>query len=393
LVGKEYGKLKWRKVMPNVGFYDTGEVEFFNSEGVIWVRNRDQSVSDNFTVNDAHFNVPSAVKSDSLVVNDALVNNATINKSDTLIFDDAISSRSIVKDIQEQIILIDLTIKNIVASRQDALIINDALANNATINKSDTLTVADAINSRNALKTLQEQVELFDSIVSKSFVIQKNDIIRIIDAIEIHRIFMLALYDSINISDIYNKEAKPHFYDNIFLDDAYQRIVDYHRTYEDHLAIVDSLFTVLNKGILDLFRDMVLPQKIREVFCSLKIKEVVCSTKIRQVLCTPIHLQESTDMLTFSPKQNGEEYYNIFNFARVITPLTTMVTATVTVYDESGVDVSSTLLDTTKTKIIGTKVYAWVRGGSEQTYKLTCRITMSNEEKFEQDATMQVTEV
>jgi uncharacterized Zn finger protein len=65
----------------------------------------------------------------------------------------------------------------------------------------------------------------------------------------------------------------------------------------------------------------------------------------------------------------------------------------VIVYDEAGAVVTSTLTDDTKLTIVNSKVYVWVRGGNEQTYKITCKIVMSNGEKFEQDAELEVTEV
>ena len=98
-------------------------------------------------------------------------------------------------------------------------------------------------------------------------------------------------------------------------------------------------------------------------------------------------------MLEFSPKQSFEEYYVVFNFSRVITPLTTILSTLVTVYDESDVEVTDILTDSTKLSVLGSKVYVWVRGGSEQIYKITCKIYMSNNERFEQDAELQVQEV
>jgi len=96
----------------------------------------------------------------------------------------------------------------------------------------------------------------------------------------------------------------------------------------------------------------------------------------------------------FSTKQNWEEYFVVFNFVRVITPLTSILTADVYVYDESGTDVTSSLTDPSKLQVSGgTKVFVWVQGGSEQTYKITCKIVMSNGEKFEQDASILVEEV
>jgi hypothetical protein len=172
----------------------------------------------------------------------------------------------------------------------------------------------------------------------------------------------------------------------------------------------DDFEATLITGIAELFRDMVIAEKVKSVLSQLKVKQVLSKTILRevlsentrqvnidirrrQVMCTPVNEQGTTDLLAFSPKQNWEEYYVAFNFARVITPLTTIASTDIRVYDESGAEVSETLTDDTKTQITGTKVFVWVRGGTEQTYKITCKITMSNGEKFEQDATLEVTEV
>jgi hypothetical protein len=146
-----------------------------------------------------------------------------------------------------------------------------------------------------------------------------------------------------------------------------------------------TLYFIPGVGIVALFRDIITP---------LKTKQVTAEHRIKQVLCTPILLQGENDMLEFSTKQNWEEYFVVFNFVRVITPLTSILTADVYVYDESGTDVTSSLTDPSKLQVSGgTKVFVWVQGGSEQTYKITCKIVMSNGEKFEQDASILVEEV
>ena len=98
-------------------------------------------------------------------------------------------------------------------------------------------------------------------------------------------------------------------------------------------------------------------------------------------------------MLEFDNKQSREEYYVDFNFARRVTPGTVIETTEVTVYDEDNNDVTSILTDPSQIVISGYKVYIWVRGGTEQTYKITCIVTMDNSEKFEEDASLTVAEV
>lgn len=181
--------------------------------------------------------------------------------------------------------------------------------------------------------------------------------------------------------------------------------------FAETIIIIDNFSAVLFTDIARLFRDIILPEKIREIIDSSRIRQVLLSEKEkqvtsevrerqieseerkRQVLCTPINLQGEDDMLEFSPKQSYEEYFVVFNFARVITPLTEIESVDVKAYDASEVDVTSTFTDQSKTSVTGTKVYVWVRDGSEQVYKLTCKIVMDNGEKFEQDATIEVVEV
>ena len=131
---------------------------------------------------------------------------------------------------------------------------------------------------------------------------------------------------------------------------------------------------------------------LTQVMVSVKVR-LINSNKNRQVVCTPVHKQKEGIMLEFSPKQSFEEYYISFNFSRVITPLTNIESATVVVVDEAGEDVTDELTDVSKQNIDGNKVTVWVMGGDEQIYKITCQIVMDNGEKFEQDATIQVTEL
>ena len=97
-------------------------------------------------------------------------------------------------------------------------------------------------------------------------------------------------------------------------------------------------------------------------------------------------------MYVFGVKQNWEEYYVSFNFVRVIANDTEIVSSDVIVYDAQGAIVTETIIDAEKTLINGAKIFVFVRGGSEQTYKLTCRITCANGEKYEEDAELSVIE-
>lgn len=146
---------------------------------------------------------------------------------------------------------------------------------------------------------------------------------------------------------------------------------------------------IIDKKIKSVFE----VKELTQVVAAVKIKECVVTKKVRVVTCTPSNKQRRDDMLEFSPKQNREEYFLSFNFARVISPLTTISEATITIVNEEGTDVTDTLTDISRQNIVGSKVNFWIRGGNEQTYKITCVITMDNGEVFEQDATIEVIEV
>ena len=162
---------------------------------------------------------------------------------------------------------------------------------------------------------------------------------------------------------------------------------------QETLVLSDRVVAVLFTSVAKIFRDSVLPEKVREVIGESRVKQIILSERVRQVTCTPVDLQEDDDMLEFSPKQAYEEYYVVFNFARVITPLTLIESTVVTAEDADGEDVTATFTDESKLVVVGNKVYVWVRGGTEQVYKITCKIVMDNGEKFEQDAQLEVTEV
>lgn len=98
------------------------------------------------------------------------------------------------------------------------------------------------------------------------------------------------------------------------------------------------------------------------------------------------------EMYSFGDKQNWDQYYVSFNFVRLIAPDAEIQSADIIVYDASGVDVTDTMIDAEKTLIVGTKVLVWVRGGSQQIYKITCRIVCDNEERFEEDGELPVIE-
>jgi len=328
--------------------------------------------------------------------------------SDSVSFSDTLNNKNIIKALQESLTFLDDTIKNVVMpDLQDSLILADAIVKNVQLKKSDQLSLSDAITNKNIIKALQDQITLTDSIVKNLLMVLQDSLI-LADA-PAKNILIPNLEDSFSVADaIDSKNVIISKSDTITLSDVLWKNTVHQ--IQDLFVLRDDFEATLITGVAELFRDMVIAEKIKSVLSQLKVKQIlskimtreVSSENIRQVnleprrrqvMCTPVDEQGTNDLLVFSPKQAWEEYYVAFNFARVITPLTTIQSTVILVYDEAGTEVSETFTDDTKTQITGAKVFVWVRGGTEQTYKITCRIIMSNGEKFEQDATLEVTEV
>lgn len=314
-------------------FFNSGDVEFTNSFDILW--GDEGGLAKNITT----------PKADDIIISDKNIKNIQINKFDGMIISDTF-------------------IKNIDLSLSDQIYLTDR-RNNDNIyffdsndieffNTQDILWREDDVLAKNVTVPRQDYISLSDILTQKNVVISLQDTVRLIDAISNNLLFYLG--DTIIFQDSNNRNV------TVCLDDIF-KIIDYYRIIE-------------HEAVGKLWRDMVLS-----------------ATRLRQIICVPIHRQKEEEMLQFSPKQSFEEYYAVFNFSKVITPLTTIETTEVIVYDASGVVVTDTLTDNTKLTVVGSKVYVWVRGGSEQIYKITCKIEMDNGEKFEQDAELEVTEV
>lgn len=95
----------------------------------------------------------------------------------------------------------------------------------------------------------------------------------------------------------------------------------------------------------------------------------------------------------FRAKQPWEAYYITMDFFRDIDDGARIVSATVKVVDGSGEDKTDTMTDANKQIISGQKVIIWICGGTEDTYKVTCKIETSSGEKYELDAYQEVIEL
>lgn len=92
----------------------------------------------------------------------------------------------------------------------------------------------------------------------------------------------------------------------------------------------------------------------------------------------------------FGQKQSYEEYYNTFDFFRIIASDEIDV-ASIIVVDPEGEDVTDDLTDISRQIIMGSRVHVFVQGGeSGKTYKFTCKIETEIGERYEMDATMKV---
>lgn len=363
-------------------------------------------------------------KSDSVDIADAIVKNVSILLQDSIDITDALITNTI-KDLQEQIIFTDGIIKNITIVKDDHAHFYDNinLFMGFLVTLNDTVVFRDSI-SKNIDHPIDDTFNLYDAIV-KNASIPEQDIINLSDGLIKNA--QVNLQDAIIISDtiinnlsfalqdqvifidsIIRKNIGLGKSDTIILSDSLYRNMIHHL--QDLFVLRDDFSATLITGVAEYFRDMVISGKVKSVLSQLKVKQILSKVmtrealsenirqvnlepRRRQVMCTPVDEQGTNDLLEFSTKQTWEEYYVAFNFARVITPLTTIQSTVILVYDEAGTEVSETLTDDTKTQITGAKVFVWVRGGTEQVYKITCRITMSNGEKFEQDATLEVVEV
>jgi len=99
-------------------------------------------------------------------------------------------------------------------------------------------------------------------------------------------------------------------------------------------------------------------------------------------------------MEAFDPKQPYEAYYMDFDFVNDIVAPDEISTATITVTDPDGADVTSILVSSVKQNIESPKVYFWIQAGtSGKTYTITCKIVTDNGEKYEMEGTIVVAEI
>lgn len=353
------------------------------------VKNTVQTLTDSINLSDANENNTSKPLADNINLTDDNIKSVIQSLADNISLTDS-DMKSVIQSLADNISLTDSNVKNTVMPLTDNISLADSNLKNITQILSDNITVSDLITAKSFIKSLSDIVTFVDS-TEKGLTYNLDDTFNLSDAIQNN--FTLPLNDSITLTDnLVNFNITVCLADAIVFRDSYRRNFIYHLN--DILRITDYFRIVEHEAVGKIWRDAVLiASKVKQVLASVKVREITPTTRIRQVLCVPIHRQKEEEMLEFSPKQSYEEYYAVFNFAKVITPSTVISTTEVVVYDESGTVVTSTLTDDTKLTVVGAKVYVWVRNGSEQTYKITCKIVMDNGEKFEQDAELEVTEV
>lgn len=97
-----------------------------------------------------------------------------------------------------------------------------------------------------------------------------------------------------------------------------------------------------------------------------------------------------------SVKQPNEEYQIEIDFAEVLDDESvSALDSAQCIKDSDDSDVSSSMLDSNKDSISGTKYYLWVQGGAAgATYTITLRITSdTTSSKFEYDFKLPVVEI
>lgn len=93
-------------------------------------------------------------------------------------------------------------------------------------------------------------------------------------------------------------------------------------------------------------------------------------------------------------KQPYEEYYISFDFTRWVGEDTILTATAGAVDNETGEDVTDSVIAVESQAITGPVVSVWVKAGQTgATYKITCRITVSDGSKYELDAFLPVLEV
>jgi hypothetical protein len=92
------------------------------------------------------------------------------------------------------------------------------------------------------------------------------------------------------------------------------------------------------------------------------------------------------------PKQPYEEYYLSINFKKDL-GTEEIASATVTVVDSDGLDVTEDMIDDEAQAFDGPILYFWIMGGETgNVYKITARIVGTEGSKYEADATLRIKE-
>jgi len=95
---------------------------------------------------------------------------------------------------------------------------------------------------------------------------------------------------------------------------------------------------------------------------------------------------------SFGNKQPYEEYYVSFNFSRDLAFNEEISSASVSVEDANGADATDEIIE--DILLVGDcRVFVFIKGGTEQTYKMTCKIICSNTEKYEKEAYLPVSNI
>jgi len=88
---------------------------------------------------------------------------------------------------------------------------------------------------------------------------------------------------------------------------------------------------------------------------------------------------------SFPDKQPYEEFFVVFNFYRLLSRTNDSIAtvAELKAFDADGVDQTTSFIDAGEQVIATPRVFAWVKGGTPQRYRLVCKITTTGGKKWQ----------
>ena len=139
-------------------------------------------------------------KADSIILSDSIIKAFGLNKGDTVNLSDAISSKAFGLNKADTVSLSDSIAKKTSFSKADTINLSDSIVKKPGPNKADTINLSDSISSKSFGLNKADNISLSDSI-SKSFSFSKADTINMADEISTLIAIIKNLADTITMSD------------------------------------------------------------------------------------------------------------------------------------------------------------------------------------------------